>query len=93
MTQRGPTMKTFTSQPPGGNKWAKKVWIAARFLIGAPPSSMIMVPTQTWFRGDLTTTTKWIINHNDSTLPEPIEIDGPSGQVYDALLKMTRDEQ
>lgn len=86
-------MTTFTSQPPGMTKGAKRVWIAARFLIGGPPSSMTMIPTQTWFRGDLTTTTKWIIKHDDSTLPEPIEIDGPSGQVYDALLKMVRDEQ
>jgi len=89
--QRGPTMQIFTSQPPGNNRWAKKVWIAARFLIGAPPSSMTMIPTHTHFRGELTTTTKWIINHG--TLTAPIEIDGPSGQVYDALLKMVRDEQ
>lgn len=85
----GPTMQTFTKKPRA--RHAKKVWIGARFLIGGPPSSMTMIPTRTLFRGDLTVTTKWIIE--SGLLPEPIEIDGPSGEVYDALLKMRRDEQ
>jgi hypothetical protein len=84
-------MQTFTKKPRA--RHAKKVWIGARFLIGGPPSSMTMIPSRTRFRGGCTTTTKWIIKHGHPTLISPIEIDGPSGQVYDALLKMTRDEQ
>jgi len=92
MAQEGPRITVFTSQPRGKyGKWSKKVWIAARMFIGGPPSSMTMIPAQRRFRGNLTKTTKWIIEHG--SLSEPIEIDGPSGQVYEALLKMRRDEQ
>ena len=91
MTQRGPSLTVFTSQPRKASKWSKKVWIAARLFIGAPPSKMTMVPTQRWFRDELTKTTKWIIEHD--SLDEPIEIDGPSAQAYDALLKMKEDNR
>ena len=89
MVARGPVITKFIKRPSRTQK-AKWVWDGARALLDVPPVWMLMIPCRTRYKGETTTTTKWIIGRSEGE-SDAIEFDGPARKVYDRLLEMRRD--